>query len=391
MKETIALCLEYPLALRGGVSVLVETMLPAFKEHYDLVLVSPDATRSLDGTPAGKLLKKHLTWQPAAASRETARQLAGQLKDAGVDLAHFHFGGNFGWNSRFPGRCPVNHAAEMGVRTCSTVHLITSILDGYCGPQKPLWFKLALLPAAWRAKMKLLKNLRAEVAVSQHDAAKLRRWYRPMREKFSVIYHSRIKTPFPSTWVKREPMILNVGHIAARKGQLVLVQAFAEIAPRHPEWKLCLVGHFAEQEMERRINEIARARKLEERIICAGERNDAMHFMNRAGIYVQPSYLEALGLALQEAMFAGCPSIGTRVGGIPELIDNENTGLLVPAGDVPEMARALERLITDEALRERFGRAAAASILARGMTEQQMVAKYIKLYESILGIPSGRC
>jgi glycosyltransferase involved in cell wall biosynthesis len=385
MRKTVALCLEYPLALRGGVSVLVETMLPAMKEYYDLVLVSPDAPGNLDGTPAAGLIKKHLLWQPDAPSRETARQLAGQLKDEGVDLAHFHFGGNFGWSSRLPGRCPVNHAAAMGVRTCSTVHLITSILDGYCGPQKPLWFKLALLPAAWRAKVKLLRNLHAEVAVSRHDAGKLRRWYWPVRGKFRVIYHSRVRQSALPAPVKREPMILNVGHIAARKGQLVLAEAFAEIAPRHPEWKLCLVGHFAEQEIEHRINEIARAHKLEERIVCAGARNDTMDFMNRAGIYVQPSYLEALGLALQEAMFTGCPSIGTRVGGIPELIDGESTGLLVPAGDVRAMARALERLISDNALRERFGRAAAASMIARGMTEQQMVAKYIELYESILG------
>jgi glycosyltransferase involved in cell wall biosynthesis len=390
MKETIALCLEYPLALRGGVSVLVEAMLPAFKEHYELVLVSPDTPENLKGSPAAGLIKKHLLWQPAAASRDSARQLAGQLKDAGVDLAHFHFGGNFGWSSRFPGRCPINRAAAMGIRTCSTVHSITSILDGYVGPQKPLWFKLALLPAAWRAKMKLLRNLRAEVAVSQHDAAKLRRWYRPVRGKFHVIYHSRIKTPFPQTWAKRELMILNVGHTAVRKGQLTLVAAFAEIAPRHPDWKLCLVGHVAEPDVGRQINEIARAHKLEARILCVGEQNDVTSFMTRAGIYVQPSNQEALGLALQEAMFAGCASIGTRVGGIPELIDDGTTGLLTPAGDVPAMARALEKFITDDALRERLGRAGAASILTRGMTEQQMVAKYIKLYESILGTSSGR-
>ncbi len=387
MTKTIALCLEYPLALRGGVSVLVETMLPALKEHHDLVLVSPDTPENLKGTPAAGLIKKHLLWQPDAPSRDSARQLAARLKEEGVDLAHFHFGGNFGWSSRIPGRCPVNHAAAIGVRTCSTVHLITSILDGYCGPQKPLWFKLALLPAAWCAKMKLLRNLRAEVAVSQHDAAKLRRWYWPVRGKFRVIYHSRVRPAALPVAAVRELMILNVGHVAMRKGQPMLAEAFAGIAPRHPEWKLCLVGHIAEEEAGRRINEIARAHGLEDRIICAGARKDAMDFMNRAGIYVQPSYLEALGLALQEAMFTGCPSIGTRVGGIPELIDHERTGLLVPAGDVPAMARALERLIADNALRERFGRAGAADMMTRNMTEAHMIAEYVQLYESILRAP----
>ncbi len=118
-----------------------------------------------------------------------------------------------------------------------------------------------------------------------------------------------------------------------------------------------------------------------------GARKDAMDFMNRAGIYVQPSYLEALGLALQEAMFTGCPSIGTRAGGIPELIDHERTGLLVPAGDAQAMARALERLIADNALRERFGRAGAADMMTRNMTEAHMISEYVQLYESILRAP----
>jgi glycosyltransferase involved in cell wall biosynthesis len=383
-KRTIALCLEYPLALRGGVSVLVETMLPALKEHYHLVLVSPDGPGKLDGTPAAGLIEKHLFWDPAAVSRQTARQLAGRLAAEHVDLAHFHLGGNFGWGNRFPGQCPITHAARAGVLSCSTVHLVGSVLDGYCGPEKPLLFKLALLPVAWGSKIDVLRHVRAEVAVSRHDAAKLQHWYWPVQKKFSVIYHSRIKRSALPAAVKREPMILNVGHIAARKGQQVLAEAFAEIAPRHPDWKLYLVGHVAEEAVGRQIRDIASAHKLEDRIVCTGPRDDALDFMNRAGIYVQPSFLEALGLALQEAMFTGCPSIGSRVGGIPELIDHESTGLLVPAGDAHALAGALKSLMADAGLRERYGRAAAASMISRGMTEEQMIAKYLQLYESIL-------
>jgi glycosyltransferase involved in cell wall biosynthesis len=215
----------------------------------------------------------------------------------------------------------------------------------------------------------------------------LRRWYWPARGKFSVIYHSRINPSTLPAAVEREPMILNVGHIAARKGQQVLAEAFAEIAPRHPEWKLFLMGHVAEAAVERQIHDIARAHQLEDRILCTGPRNDSFDFMNRAGIYVQPSYLEALGLALQEAMATGCPAIGSRIGGIPELIDDQTNGLLVPAGDPHALACALERLISDAALRERYGRAAAASIISKGMTVEKMVARHLALYESILKAP----
>jgi glycosyltransferase involved in cell wall biosynthesis len=258
-------------------------------------------------------------------------------------------------------------------------------LDGFCGPQKPLWFKLALFPVAWAAKMRVLSRLHCEIAVSQHDVRKLRRWYWPLRGKFIQMYHSRLQANGrPRTDSNREPLILNVGHIAWRKGQGVLAEAFALVAPKYPEWKLCLAGQIMEQSTVEKIRAIAKTHGLEGRIQLPGERSDAMDMMNHCAIYVQPSYHEALGLALQEAMFLGCPSIGTRAGGIPELIQHETTGLLVKPGNAVEMAQALETLMSNPPLRERFGRAAADSIVQRGMTAEQMVANHSQLYESIL-------
>ena len=122
---------------------------------------------------------------------------------------------------------------------------------------------------------------------------------------------------------------------------------------------------------------------LQERIVLLGERTDAIDLMRRAGIYVQPSYHEALGLALQEAMFVGCPSIGTRAGGIPELIEHEQTGLLVDVGDSKQMAQALEKLMSNADLRASYGRRGAAAIVQKGMTVEQMTANHVALYESI--------
>ncbi len=383
-KTKIALCLEYPLALRGGVSVLVEALIEGLAPHYELVLVSDDTPESLAQSPVAGLVSAHLPWKNESVSHQASQKLAAALAAHGVALAHFHSGGNFGWGNRFPGHSPVPYAAGLGIQTCSTVHLVVNALDGFCGPEKPLWFKLAMLPVAWCGKMQCLLHLRREIAVSEHDCEKLKRWYWPLRGRFRVIYHSRIRESSRPPAVAREPMILNVGHIAWRKGQGLLAEAFAQIAPRHPEWKLCLVGHVAEAEEEKRIRETARKHGLEERIVFMGKRDDAFAFMNRAGIYVQPSYAEALGLALQEAMFCGCPGIGTRIGGIPELITDGKNGLLVEAGKPDVLARAIESLIVDPTLRERYGRAAAASIPERGMTLEQMLSNHVQLYESIL-------
>jgi glycosyltransferase involved in cell wall biosynthesis len=245
-----------------------------------------------------------------------------------------------------------------------------------------------MFPLAWSGKLQQLRHTRREVAVSQHDFKKLRRWYWPFRRRFAQIYHSRLAEAPPASAQDRAPIILNVGHIAWRKGQAVLAKAFAQIAPRHPEWILQLAGSQGDQ-TSAQIRSLASQCHLEERILLLGERSDALELMQRAAIYVQPSFWEALGLALQEAMFSSCACLGSRAGGIPELIQNEQSGILFEAGNIEELARKLEKLISEPARRQQLGRAAAISIRERGMTADIMVRNYLQLYETTLGIDSS--
>jgi glycosyltransferase involved in cell wall biosynthesis len=381
----IALCLEYPIALRGGVSVLVEALLEGFvRQGHQVILVSDDTPETLQASPAGKLVTGHFPWNWRKPSAAAARKLAGQLAGARVDLAHFHSGGNYGWGNRFPFCSPIYFLDRLGIPCVSTVHLVVGILDGYCGPQKPVWFKALMFPLAWCGKMHQLRHTRHEIAVSQHDLKKLQCWYGLLSHRFTQIYHSRLQEESARRVnPEREPVILNVGHLAWRKGQRVLAEAFAQIAARHPEWKLQFAGEDLDGETSRQILEIARAGRLEDRIQMLGERGDAFTLMRRAAIYVQPSFWEALGLALQEAMFCGCACIGSRAGGIPELIDAGRTGLLFEPGDAGQLAQALEQLIQDAGRREQFAAAAAASIRKRSMTVEGMARRHLELYEGI--------
>jgi glycosyltransferase involved in cell wall biosynthesis len=163
-----------------------------------------------------------------------------------------------------------------------------------------------------------------------------------------------------------------------------LAEAFARIAPRHPDWTLQLAGTDADGVALEQILRITREQHLDGRILLLGERNDALALMQHAAIYVQPSFWEALGLALQEAMSCGCACIGSRVGGIPELVREGETGLLFEPGNVAQLSQALEQLIRDESRRETLGRAAAASIRERGMTVEAMVKQHLELYETIV-------
>ncbi len=79
-----------------------------------------------------------------------------------------------------------------------------------------------------------------------------------------------------------------------------------------------------------------------------------------ADVYVQPSLTEAFGMPVAEAMAAGVPVVATRVGGIPEMIEDGKTGLLVEADDAQGLAEGIRRLLADEDLRESMGKSAKA-------------------------------
>jgi len=383
----IALCLEYPIGERGGVCVLVETLLRELVRHgHELVLVSPDTPDSLRASEAGRLVREHISWLPLPRpSMANAQTLARQLADARIDLAHFHLGGSYGWDNRFPFHCPIYHLRHSGIPCLSTAHLVVSLTHGYSDPRWPLWYKLLRLPLAWWGKMQQLRHVRREIAVSQHDYQRLRRWYWPMRRRFVQIYHSRITGPPPvAPDRRREPIILSVGHVAQRKGQSILVEAFARISRRHPEWRLFIAGPIVEQSCQREIERAAARCSRPDQICLLGQRNDTVQLMNQAAVFVQPSYYEGLPLALQEALYNGCACVATRIPGNIELIEHEFNGLLVPPGSPEELSRALDRLLGEKGLRDRLAANGPASILKKEMTAAQMTRKHLELYVTVL-------
>ncbi len=85
-----------------------------------------------------------------------------------------------------------------------------------------------------------------------------------------------------------------------------------------------------------------------------------------ADLFAMPTRAEAFGMVFQEAAAAGLPAIGTRVGAIPEIVVDGETGILVPPGDVGALAKALTAMVDDAGVRERMGAAARERILTRG-------------------------
>lgn len=390
MKTKIAIGLESPLKLRGGVSVLVETLIMGLHEDFEIYLLSQD--RGMEDLPAAcrPRVKKHFPWVTMAKFGSPAYvklqdQAVQWMVENSISILHLHCG-NYGWGNRYPYASLARRAAHAGISVVWTDHLIVSPTSGICGENKPGWFKLLLLPLAWSGKMDQLRNVKAEIAVSDHDLRKLQSWYWPLRRRLKRIYHSRLPESEQTSRISnghREKVILNVGHIAMRKGQHLLAQAFADISNNHPDWSLWLAGHDSGDGCYREIERIRCQYGLDHRVVLLGDQQDIPSLMRRASIYVQPSIWEALGLALQEALFYGCPAIGSKAGGIPELIDEGKNGFLVEAGSVSALREKLHLLISDDELRNKLASNSTESILAKKMTMAAMLGEMACVYRNL--------
>ena len=154
-----------------------------------------------------------------------------------------------------------------------------------------------------------------------------------------------------------EPWILSVAMMRA-PDKLASYRLLAEAAQRLLDrpWRMLVVGDGP----ERPAVEAAFA-PLRERVAFAGLRTpeEIARFHAAADLFAWPAVNEAYGMAILEAGAAGLPVVAGRVGGVPEIVADGESGILVPAGDAEAFAAGLERLLRDPALRERMGRAAA--------------------------------
>ncbi len=158
-----------------------------------------------------------------------------------------------------------------------------------------------------------------------------------------------------------------VGNLNPSKGQDVLIQAFARPARAHPRARLKIIGAplATRQAYHQRLWRLTEELGIGEQVDFLGHQTDIPATMASLTVYVQASRADACPMTLLEAMASGRPSIGTRVGGIPEIIEDRVSGLLVPSEDPDALAEALAMLLDDADLRSRLGQAARDRMRAR--------------------------
>ena len=174
-------------------------------------------------------------------------------------------------------------------------------------------------------------------------------------------------------------VLVHVGRFAPPKNHALLIEAFAQVRSDAPLYLLLVGGG----ELENAVREQVAALGLQERVRFLGVRADVADILRASDVFVLSSRVEGNPMSVMEAMAAGLPVVSTAVGGVPELVREGVTGLLVPSEDAGALAQAMQALVDDPVRRQAMGAAARQHAVAH-FDIRHTVRMYEELYESLL-------
>jgi len=176
------------------------------------------------------------------------------------------------------------------------------------------------------------------------------------------------------------PTVLIVGQLSPDKGHRILLWAMREVIRRTPDACLRIVG---QGEEEPRLRAQAQRLGLGTRVEFTGFLPDVRSALAQADVFVQPSLLEGLGLAVLEAMAMARPVVVSDAGGLPELVARSETGLVVPAGDAGALTEAILSLLQNPDRARHMGAAGRERAL-RQFDRSMIVERMLALYDEVL-------
>lgn len=237
------------------------------------------------------------------------------------------------------------------------------------------------------------------IAVSQDLESWLLKTVKIPKSKVSQLYNGVDLTRFqrrekgikdvilPDKFADSDSIIIGtVGRIAAVKDQITLVNAFdilvKQSTPAADKLRLVIVG---DGPLFETIKERVSFLGLDSKVWLPGDRKDIPALLQTMDIFVLPSLGEGISNTVLEAMATGLPVVASDVGGNPELVDNQHTGILVPVGDVNMLAQVLQGLIEDPQTMFAMGAAGLEKVHSQ-FDWDVTVANYLAVYDELLSI-----
>lgn len=184
-----------------------------------------------------------------------------------------------------------------------------------------------------------------------------------------------------------QQIILCVGRLSREKAHADLIEAFKQLCQTHPDLdcQLVIVGEGPERES---LTAMAQASGFAHRIIFTGQVTDVRPYYAIASVFALPSHSEGSPNVLLEAMTARVPVVATDVGGVPEVVESEQSALLVPAAQPATLAAALARVLRNSELAARLSEA-AAELVDKNHAADQYVEAIVNIYSTAISQRRG--
>lgn len=246
-------------------------------------------------------------------------------------------------------------------------------------------------------KKKALKFVTKIVAISNNNKAILSKLYPAHKQKITVIHNGLDLTwwksqllRFPDEDLRKIKkdifrckentlVITTVAELNDRKGIKYLINAIPVIIKKYPNTKFVIIGDGPHR---KNYENLIKKLKIEKHIILLGRQKEIPKLLKSSNIFLLPSIREGFGMVNLEAMITPLPIIATLAGGIPEVVENEKTGILVEPENTNELIKALDKLISSSSLREKYAIAGHERVLKK-FDAREMTIAYGKLYEDI--------
>ena len=177
-----------------------------------------------------------------------------------------------------------------------------------------------------------------------------------------------------------EPLLVHVSNFRPVKRPVDCIEILARVLQKGITTRLIMVGDGSERT---NVEHRARCLGVYDNCVFVGKQPNIVDYLSASDVLLLPSEQESFGLAALEAMACEVPVIASRVGGLPEVVTDGETGFLSEVGDVEKMAADATRLLSDATLRRDMGKRARESAVARYRTDI-IIPQYIEFYERVL-------
>ncbi len=374
----IALLSDYPVdpnRIYGGVQAVAYHLAEGLAAHEDLDVHVIHSSRDVSADSVsveGRLTVHHIAPSAHSATPNLIASLSPcsrVLQAVKPDLSNAHTGQY------------ALAALRVGVPTVYTIHGIPHLALRHVRGTRD-WCAGAVQVLFDRLVIRRVSDI---IAISPHVEA-------TYRKKTKARFH-RAENLVPDKWFETVTMevpgrILFAGTVVPGKGLHLLLQALSQLVPSVPQAHLHVAGRLDDRRYMKYLRRLLAERQLNDRVSFLGPLDGSrmQEEYSECALLVLPSLNETAPVAVMEAMAAARPVVATRVGGVPDLIEDGVTGLLVRPGDTSGLSECMGRLLCDSSLRTRIGDRSREAARAR-FQRDTVVARYRQIYEDVLKNP----